>query len=222
MPTQHFSDHSGRFEVVKHYFLGMTVSQPPGGVALCVVRRCKHYEYCGNPRKPVRYFRSAVYEVGYAERLPSGLTYPQIIERVGDVLNQPVYGGEVKVAINVTEVGRPLVGLCHAAKLFATGLTVTTADTEVREDQHHHRIPQARLVGNIQALLHDEKLTISKHLDGAEDLIRELANLRLHRTDSGRVRFEGLDRRKDMATALAVAVWSAMNWHETRVEELRI
>lgn len=204
------------------FFAGVTLAQPPGAGAVCVVRRRKIYEWLGNPRRPRRHFTGADYRVGHLERLPPGLTYPRIIERIGEVLKQPVYSDKVEIAVNITEVGKPFLELCRSARLQAKGITITTGDAEVYEEHSVRRIPQATLIAQIQTLLHDEKLTVSTHLANAEDLIRELGLLRLHRTDAGRARFEVLDRRGDLAAALSMAIWSALNWHETIVTELRI
>src|SRR5215469_4813983 len=133
MHTQRFEDHSSRFEESVRFFLGATVSQPPGGGALCVVRRRKSYEYRGNPINPVRHFKTANYEVGHLERLPSGMAYPEIIARISEVQRQPAYSGGIEVTVNVTEVGKAFLELCHSAKLHAMGITITTGDAEVYE-----------------------------------------------------------------------------------------
>jgi len=219
--SQLFIDHSSRFEQADRYFLGATVSQPPGGAAVCVIRRRQFYEYRGHARNPIRDLKATTFEVGHIERLRSGLAYPAVIARIGEIQRLPIYGDAIEVVINATEVGGSFIELCHSAGLYAEGVAITTGDTEVGGDRYVRRIPQAELVARIQTLIHDGKLSISKHIPDADGLVRELQNFRLHRSEGGRVRFGGI-RGDGVATALAVAIWQAMNSFELIVEEFRI
>jgi hypothetical protein len=221
-------DHSAqvRKEEVR-YFLGLDLGQSHDPSAVTVVRRVRFLlaqDILG--RAPVwKDEKPAIFQCGYLERVPLGTTYPSIVSHVSQLLQRPIWCGQIDMAIDQTGVGRPVADMFSAAGLSFAGVMITGGDNETREGDIH-RVPKMTLISALQALLHEGRLHIQKELPEAAELVRELQDFRVKYTESGHLTFNAREgRHDDLVLALAIAVWRArkhitktqsfyMNWIE--------
>lgn len=193
------------------YFLGLDLGQSHDPTAICVVRRVRFLlAQDVQHRAPVwKDERPAIYQCGYIERVPLGTVYPAIVSHVGQLLQRPIWSGNVDMAIDQTGVGKPIADLFSAAGLAFAGVMITGGSEETREGTTH-RVPKMTLVSALQALLHEGRLHIQKELPEAAELVRELQDFRVKYTESGHLTFGAREgRHDDMVLALAIAVWRA-------------
>jgi hypothetical protein len=153
--------------------------------------------------------KPAIYQCGFIERVPLGTTYPTVVNYVGQLLQRPIWRGQIDMAIDKTGVGAPVADLFTAGGLSFASVTITGGDTETREGTTH-RVPKMTLVSALQALLHEGRLHIQKELPEAAVLVRELQDFRVRYTDAGHMTFGAREgRHDDLVLALAIAVWRA-------------
>jgi len=92
------------------YFLGLDLGQKRDHSAVAVVERIDHR----------RAFQGTAFQrlvVRYAERLPLGTPYPQVVERVRGIVRSQELASNCAVAVDATGVGAPVVDMLRAARL---------------------------------------------------------------------------------------------------------
>ena len=76
-------------------------------------------------------------------------------------------------------------------------------------DRGHHMVPKRDLIMGVQVLLQKRELRIAARLNGVEALVKEMAEMRVKVTASGREQYgawrEG--QHDDMILAVALACW---------------
>ncbi len=198
-----------RFDKHVRYFCGVDLGTQQDYTAIAVIRRVRIDEAFGNPRNPVWKRKSEVFQCGFLERVPLGMSYPWIVSRVGHLLNRPTWAGNIDLTIDQTGVGGPIADLFRQAGIRFTGVTITGGHSENRDGQHY-KVPKLILVSRLQALLHSGQLQIHKKLPEAKQLKDELQSFSINYTDSGHMQFNGRSgKHDDCVLALAIAVWRA-------------
>ncbi|MBI4468785.1 MAG: hypothetical protein HY650_05610 [Acidobacteria bacterium] len=116
----------------------------------------------------------------HIERLPLGLTYHDIISRVGEIVHE-VRRADPMVVIDATGCGRPVVELARRElKRRIIGMTVTGGHQATTADNDWN-IPKVELISTLQIALQADPpdLLIAAELPGIQALIEELLNYRV-------------------------------------------
>jgi len=153
------------------------------------------------------------YAVRHLERLPIGTPYPEQVATV-KALHERLSAQEARLALVVdqTGVGCPVLDMMRRAQLSPYAVTITGGDAVTREGRDY-RVPKRDLVSTVQVLLQSKRLSISKGLEHAQTLVKELLafkvsiNIRGHDSygnDEGPWRESPHD---DMVLAVALAAW---------------
>jgi hypothetical protein len=212
MPSQDFETHPSRFEELHRYFMGVDLGQSHDPTAIAVVRCSQIMEWYGHHKRPLQRLKSKVFQLGFLERIPLGTRYPTIVSHVGQLLQRPIWRGNIDLSIDQTGVGAPVADLFRGAGVDFKGVVITGGDAE-NGDGQTFRVPKLKLVSQLQALLHAGELQIQKELIDAEALVREMQDFRVNFTDSGRMQFGAREgKHDDLVLALAIAVWDATNF----------
>ena len=167
----------------------------------------------------------AVVERGYGKdllvrhvaRLPLGTPYPQVVERVWQMVQDSRLRGQCSVAVDATGVGQAVVDMFRAAQLGCEmcAVTITGGEREQSKGQvgmtSRYSVPKRDLLAKVQVLLEEGGLKIPRRMAEVGSLLRELKDMRLHRAATGRVRMgaEGAGEHDDLVIALALACWRA-------------
>lgn len=159
--------------------------------------------------------RRLVYVLRYAERLPLGLPYLEVVSRVSSFIDSaahPLYGrcplldGHESpplktLAIDATGVGAPVVELfrkgLRSARILSIALTSGQAPS--KNSAGDLLLPRRDLLSNLRILLETKALKIPTGLHIHDDLLAEVAELE----DAPTARHD------DLAFALALAAWAA-------------
>ena len=150
---------------------------------------------------------TAIFQVGYLERLPLGTPYPAIVAHVGRLLAKLPAGTDL--AIDLTGVGKPVFDLFQYSGIYPVGVQITAGSAESR-DGMVCSVPKLTLVSRLQALLHEGRLKIQRELSEAETLVRELQDFRVEFTAAGHLTFNArAGKHDDLVLALAIATWRA-------------
>ncbi len=149
----------------------------------------------------------------HLERLPLGTPYPEQVRHIKSLYERLRDTNQgVRLAVDATGVGRPVVDMLTQARLPVTAISITGGDTVTREGRDY-RVPKRDLVGVVQVLLQTGRLKIDATLPEASILTAELQGFKYSITASGHDRY-GNDvsawreaAHDDMVLATAVACW---------------
>jgi hypothetical protein len=136
-----------------------------------------------------------------------GTPYPDVVTRVRWILDN--LGADAALIIDATGVGRPVVDLFEAKRVYPVAVTITAGETMAR-DGHRYRVPKRDLVTSIEILLQERRLKIGEAVRDRAAMIDELLSFRASVTAAGRDTFaaEG-SAHDDLVIALALALWFA-------------
>lgn len=183
------------------FFVGLDLGQKRDHTALVVVERIENR----------RAFMGTEFErlvVRYVERMALGMPYPQVVERVREIVRcDELYHGRSTLTVDATGVGAPVIDMLNAARLGCPVMAVTITGGERASGQC---VPKQDLMAELLVLLENRKLTIGKLREGPR-LVKELGEVRAQVNASGRMRLgaERSGEHDDLVIALALACWSA-------------
>ena len=166
-----------------------------------------HPVYQGPDGKEVREHPPVNFALRHLERIPAGVSYPEIVSRFEALhrqLSKPV------TILDATGVGKAAVELFRKTNVSVSVFTLVAGDQVIR-DGSNYRIPKRDVISSTQVLLQTGRLKIARSLPHAALLARELVNFRFK---VGQDRSEDvLDWREapddDLVLALAIAAWEA-------------
>jgi hypothetical protein len=204
---------------MSNYFAGLDLGQTMDYTALAIVRREDVREADRRIAKDHRGRTVSEFAVVHLERFPLGTPYPMIVGSVKDILGRPELGESVRLAVDGTGVGRPVVDMLLDAQFRATvtPITITAGAGDYRRDRWHRThgpwaywVAKVHLVGAVQATLTTGRLKIAERLPFAELLRRELIDFRMKVTPAANEVFEARQgQHDDLVLAVAVALWLA-------------
>jgi len=187
------------------HYLGVDLGQKQDPTALALVRRIEYRDPYGGPRF------DGLGVVGL-ERVPLGTPYPVVVERLRRLTHRLDLIGRVKVVVDATGVGSPVVESMRQVGLGAevTSVTITGGASETHKGLDYH-VPKQDLMMGLQLLLEKGELRISRRVQEAGALVKELVNMRQQTGVRGRIRVgaEAFGEHDDLVMALALAVWKA-------------
>lgn len=200
------------------FFIGVDLGQRRDHTAVVVVERIENR----------RAFMGAEFErlvVRYAERMALGMPYPQVVERIREIVRvDDLYYGRSTITVDASGVGAPVVDMLNTARLACPVKAVTiTGGERAGTSRQGDCVPKRDLMAELLVLLENRKLSIGKLQEGAR-LVRELGDVRMRISGSGRTRLgaEGAGEHDDLVIALALACWSAKGREHVREGTRRI
>ena len=192
------------------FYLGLDLGQRRDHSALAVVERMEQWRPWGPGE-----FQGM--QLRHVERMPLGLRYPQVVERVREVMELPELRGQCELAVDGTGVGRPVVDMLRDGGLGCeiSSVTITGGEKETGGPAYgggQYNVPKKDLMASVQMALEKGELTIAHDLREAAALVEELVDVRNTARESGRDRV-GADRygeHDDLVIALALACWKCL------------
>ena len=184
------------FSPSDRFVIGVDPGQSIDPTAICVVQ-------VGSGRRPL-------YRCGHLQRLPLGTSYPEMVWRVKELSERPIFRGRSEVVVDETGVGRAVCDLFEDQGLYPLRVTITGGyGAEVKDSVRRYSVPKLQLVSRLQSLLHDRRLRIQKGLPDVPALISEFSDFQQKVTDAGRWRFGArAGAHDDLVLALALACWA--------------
>ena len=182
------------------FYIGLDLGQKVDPSAVVVVERIDHR----------RAFQPTAFErlvVRYVERMPLGMPYPRVMERVRRIVEADPLQGNCALAVDATGVGAPVVDMLERAGLGCSvwAFTITGGERSSGES-----VAKRDLMAEVQVLLESGMLTIGQVAEQAR-LVKELSDVRMTVGAGGRTRLgaDGYGEHDDLAIALALACWKA-------------
>jgi hypothetical protein len=156
--------------------------------------------------------QTSVLLLRFLERTALGTPYPDVVERVVEVVRSRALAGQCELVVDATGVGRPVVDLLRRARLGCPILpaTITGGGRETCA-AGYHRVPKSDLIAGLQLLLQTTGLRIAGGLKYAAALTAEMTDMRVKLSGAGKEQFgawrEGTH--DDLVLAVALACWAA-------------
>jgi hypothetical protein len=187
------------------FYAGVDLGQKHDHTAIAVVEKMERWRpYGGNELDRL--------VVRHVERVPLGTPYPEVVARVQEIVWDDALQGQCVLVVDATGVGNPVVDMLRAARLQCeiTAVTITNGNKESSNGQSWS-VPKQDLIAGVQVMLEKGELKIAKGLAELGPLVQELVDMKMTRSDKGRVRMgaEGHGEHDDLVIALALAVWRA-------------
>jgi hypothetical protein len=173
--------------------------------------RSEHDRHCniaGPPQKPAERI-----EVRHLERLPLGMTYPNIVAHVGSLLARaPLCGDEeqkpAELAIDETGVGRAVGDIFIESGLKPVRVTITAGNEVIPQGGNRWNVAKSALVSRLDALLHTGELKFAAELAESEAMKNELKDFRRKLSETGRAAFAArTGRHDDLVLSVAIGAW---------------
>jgi hypothetical protein len=201
------------------WVVGVDVGQTSDPSALCVLEHVKGVldsntlleRHTSTGRRPQ--ISSERLDVRHLERLPLGLSYPAVAQRVKDLLAEPPLCGYDKVkpaelVIDETGVGRAVGDIFVAAGMKPKRVSITAGSevTAVGGDRWH--VAKTVLISTVDAMLHRGVLRFAAALAEAPTMRDELLDFRRKLSDAGRATYSArTGAHDDLVLAVAIACW---------------
>lgn len=144
------------------------------------------------------------------ERPELGTPYPEIVERVQSMLENPAIAGETQLVVDATGVGIPVIEMMRQASLNPVGIWITGGEDVVRTN-YGYKVPKKDLATSLQIVFQSRRIKVSKGIALREVFKKELSNFRVKITDSAKETFEAWRQNDhdDIVLAQAIAIWWA-------------
>jgi hypothetical protein len=187
----------------RQVFVGLDLGQKQDHSAIAVVERLEQ-RLAWMPSMPPKMC------IRYVERVPLGTPYPKVVERVSEIIRNPLLEGRSRLVADATGVGAPVVDLLKAAHLpcSLTPVTITSGDRAHSNGEHWH-VPKQELMTNLLVLLEAGELSIPKRLPELWTLVRELSAVEMRHRPGGVLKLgaDGSGEHDDLVIAVALACW---------------
>lgn len=193
------------------YYVGLDLGQKGDYTAIAVVELRE--EATGEmDRATFEPMKRRSLDVRHLERVPLGTSYPEIVERVCEIVRSPELKGRCMLLVDATGVGAPVVDLLRRAPLHAPLLPVTiTGGDHASRGPDGWRVPKRDLVTALQVVLERGELRVPASLDIGRTLVTELMDMRVRIKESGHDSYGAFRNgsHDDLVLALGLACWRA-------------
>jgi hypothetical protein len=198
------------------FLVGVDLGQSTDPTAICVIEHVKGVldpgseldRHCGltmHLQKPAEQMH-----VRHLERLPLGMSYPDMVQRVADVLARPPLDGTTELVIDETGVGRAVGDIFVQAGLKPRRVSITAGNEVTPAGLNRWHVAKGVLISNLDALLHKGVLRIAAALQEAGAMAEELKDFRRKVSDAGRATYAArVGRHDDLVLSVAIACWWA-------------
>jgi hypothetical protein len=193
------------------FFLGLDLGQRQDPSALALVERDEivldEMDYATYEKR-----RERRYRMRFLERLWLGMPYPDVVERVRQVVRQRPLVGRCTLVMDATGVGAPVLEMLRLANLGCRIVPVNlTGGGRESQSDGVWNVPKRDLIIGLVTMLEKKELALSMRVPSARVLDKELAGMESRVTRSGQLSFgawrEG--EHDDLVMAAALACWRA-------------
>ncbi len=190
-------------EEVPIYMLGADLGKSSDPTALCVTEHRKTFKHhVSGLRRQI----SERFDVRHLQRLPLGMSYPQIVAEVGRLAARPPIVG-CEIIVDATGVGAPVADLFDTTGLRVTRVIITGGLEQSWSSGGWH-VSKTILISTLDARLHSGELRFSKGLAEAGTMAEELQDFQRKVSAAGRYQYEArVGRHDDLVLACAIALW---------------
>ncbi len=132
-----------------------------------------------------------------------------VLERFEDLIERLPAHERLRILVDRTGCGRPVVDLMRKEKLQVIPITITAGGSVTGGAYGGYNVPKRELVSNLAILFQADRLKISRALPEAAQLVEELQNFKMKITLAGNDTYEAWREsdHDDLVLAAAMAAW---------------
>jgi hypothetical protein len=170
------------------FFVGLDLGQKRDFSALAVVERVEARLPWMGQAPPLG--------VRYLERMELGTPYPDVVDRVCEILQDPKMLGQSHLVVDATGVGAPVMDLLRRARVRAniTAVTITGGDRAHSSGDQWH-VPKRELLTGLESLLECGELRLG--------WVKEFESMQVEARVNGRWKMGG-EEHDDLVLALSL------------------
>lgn len=161
-----------RNEIWPRFVIGLDLGQSQDPSALVITERLLRHPQIADADGHKSEF---AYHVRHLYRFELGTEYPDIVEEVIRLINEPVLFGQAKLVVDATGVGAGIVGLLWQRGLRPVSIAITSGHQATRT-RRGWNVPKRDLVSVLEILFQTERIRISQEVELGDDLFEELRN----------------------------------------------
>ena len=180
------------------YFVGLDLGKRNDVTALAVIERVEKES------------EGAELRLRYLERV-EGTSYPEIVERVREVVQSSTLQGQCELAVNAAGAGRHAVDLLHRAQLgcLVRPVMVTCGRRERIEGDWSH-VPNRDLLIRLRNLFRAQTFKIAKDLPYSAEMRQQMPRMRVTVSFTGNEQYDAWREGDydDLVFAVALACWA--------------
>ncbi len=190
----------------RDFLIGVDLGQARDYTAIAILERFE--ELTGEAAKG-RWLTQVRYEMPHLERPPLGTSYPAIIDRLKELIARLPGHKRLKILVDRTGCGRPVVDLMRKEKLQVVPITITAGGSVTGGASGGYNVPKRELASNLAIQFQADRLKIAKALPEAPQLVEELQNFKMKITLAGNDTYEAWREsdHDDLVLAAAMAAW---------------
>lgn len=197
-------------------WVGLDLGQLVDPSAAVALRRTFAVDRHGRIERTIRGHALYRYDVAAVRQYPLGTSYPAIVQHIIGQLRRPEFGRRPKLVIDGTGVGvavvdmfrRALRPLGDAVACYDISITAGRAATQTGKYSWH--VAKLQIAGAIREALDSGRLKISREVDPAGLLKRELQDFKVTITVAGNETFTARSgAHDDIVLATALPIWLA-------------
>ncbi len=184
------------------YICGLDLGQINDPTALAILERPRIRRLIDPP---------PVYAARFLRRFKLGISYPDIIAELRDILTWPPLDKcEVFLAVDKTGVGGPICDMVRPIFPHLAAISITAGE-QASVGPTGFCVPKRELAAIVQRLLQTRRLLVAQGLPEAQQLKHELQNFKVKiNVATGNESFEAWREKDhdDLVLAVAMAAWS--------------
>ncbi len=197
-----------------HYYVGLDLGQRQDYTGIAVVERreesLQRFDYVAWLRRETKL--EAQFAVRHLERVALGTSYVAVVQRVREMTRTPELRGRCTVVVDGTGVGAAVVDLLRESDMDCELVPVQiTGGGTARGEWGTWNVPKRDLMGVMQVLFEQGRLTLAAEMPGVQMLLEELMAMRMRLTSGGNAQYGAwrAGSHDDLALAMALACWRA-------------
>jgi hypothetical protein len=194
--------------VEREYVIGLDLGQKQDHSAIAVMERIRtvYQERDRVTWEPLEDTRTALTHV---ERLPLGIPYPEVADRVCELLGSGAMAGRSTLVVDETGVGAPVVDMLRRRATWPVAAVTITGGERASITGSSFRVPKRDLITGLVLAFENREVEIARGVPAVNALITELLSMRVTVTAAGKERFETWrsGAHDDMVLAVALAWW---------------
>jgi len=154
---------------------------------------------------------TAVYVMRHLERLPLGMDYVAIVERLRGMLSHEKLSRQTAMIVDATGVGTPIVQMMQQAGMAPIGVTITTGSVVTNGKMGGYNVPKSELVSALNLVFQARRIKVPTALKLKAEFLKELERFKVTVSNTGINTYEAAvaSVHDDLVLSTAMGVWYA-------------
>jgi DNA-binding Lrp family transcriptional regulator len=153
---------------------------------------------------------SREYHVRLIERARLGVSYADIVKYILNLVNREgIKEKKAIIALDASGVGRAVFDMLDEAGIKHVKAITVTGGEKITDDDPYYNVPKSELASLVKGLFGRKIIKITKGINDADALTRELENFVIKKTQAGHVQYEAGSGHDDLVSALSLACFIA-------------